>query len=74
MGALFSGPKVSSAAPQRPVIPAPAPQRDDPAVTGAASAERQRLAALSGRGSTLLGSPASYAAAPDQKRTLLGMD
>jgi hypothetical protein len=72
VGALFGGgPKAP--APQAPVIPAPAPARDDASVQGAASSERQRLAALYGRGATLLGSAGSYAAAPDQKRTLLGV-
>jgi hypothetical protein len=67
MGALFSSPKVPP--PQAPVIPPPAPVRDD--VTGTAAAERQRLAALRGRGATMLGG--SYAAAPDARRVLLGM-
>jgi len=69
MGALFSSPKAPL--PQAPVIPAPAPLRDE--VTGTAAAERQRLAGLRGRGATLLGGPGSYARAPDAKRTLLGV-
>jgi hypothetical protein len=70
MGALFGGgPKAP--APQAPIIPAPAPVRDD--VTGSAAGERMRLAALRGRGATLLGAPGAYAAAPDQRRVLLGV-
>lgn len=72
MAALFGGggPKGGSA--QAPVIPPPAPVRDD--VAGTAASERQRLAAQRGRGATLLGGPGSYAAAPAAQRTLLGVE
>lgn len=70
MGALFGGgPKVPPA--QAPIIPAPAPVRDD--VSGASVAERQRIAGLRGRSATLLGPPGSYSAAPDQRSVLLGV-
>lgn len=70
MGALFGGgPKAPP--PQAPIIPAPAPVRDDAAAAGAA--ERQRVAALRGRAATLLGSPAGYGAAGDARPTLLGV-
>lgn len=54
---------------QSPVIPPPAPVRDD--VAGAAAGERQRLAALRGRGATMLSG--DYAPAPSGQRVLLGM-
>lgn len=70
MGALFGGgPKAPP--PQAPIIPPPAPVRDD--VTATAAAERQRIAGLRGRSATLLGPPGSYQAAGDQRRTLLGV-
>jgi len=69
MGALFSSPKAPP--PQAPVIPPPAPVRDD--VAGTAAAERQRLAGLRGRGATILGNPGSFAPAGDGRRTLLGV-
>jgi hypothetical protein len=46
--------------------------RDDMAAT--AAGERQRIAGLRGRATTLLGPPGSYTAAPDARRTLLGVD
>lgn len=54
---------------QAPVIPPPAPVRDD--MAGTAAAERQRLAAQRGRASTLLSG--NYQAAPAGQRVLLGM-
>jgi hypothetical protein len=72
MGALFGG-GAKTPAPQAPVTPAPAPVRDDAAVQGAASAERQRVAALLGRGATMQASgPGAYRAAPDRRPVLLG--
>jgi len=69
MSGLFSSP--SAPPPQAPVIPPPAPVRDD--VAGTAAAERQRLAGLRGRGATILGNPGSFAPAGDGRRTLLGV-
>lgn len=71
MGAMFSGPKLP--APQKPIIPAPAPVRDDQAVADAATSARQRLAGLLGRSRTVLGNPADYQAAPDRRPVLLGV-
>lgn len=72
MATLFGGgPSVSPA--QKPVVPPPAPVRDDQTILGAAMAERQRVAALAGRGSTILGNAAAYAAAPNAQRTTLGV-
>lgn len=69
MAEMFGKPAAPT--PQPPVIPPPAPVRDD--VTATANAERQRIAAQRGRAATLLGPPGSYTAAPDQRRTLLGV-
>lgn len=71
MAALFGGGPKGGAS-QPPVIPPPAPVRDDVAST--AAADRQRLAAMRGRGATLLGGPGSYSAAPAGQRTLLGVE
>jgi hypothetical protein len=71
MAALMPG-GARGAAPSAPVIPPPAPVRDDMAAT--AAGERQRIAGLRGRATTLLGPPGSYTAAPDARRTLLGVD
>ena len=77
IGAIFSKPKMPyippPPAPAKPLIAAPAPVRDDAAVQQGAAADRQRQAALAGRGSTMLGTAASYAPQPDAKRTLLGV-
>jgi hypothetical protein len=72
MGALFGG-GVKSPSPQAPIRPAPAPVRDDAAVSGAAAGERQRIAALLGRGATRTGGAGAYAPAPDRRPTLLGV-
>ena len=71
MGDMFSAPSLPP--PQKPVIPAPAPQRDDASVQDAATSARQRLAGLLGRNRTLLGQPADYQAAPDRRPVLLGV-
>lgn len=68
MAFLMGGGKPAAQA-QAPVIPPPAPVRDD--VGGAASGERQRIAALRGRGATMLSG--DYAPAPSGQRVLLGM-
>lgn len=74
MGALFGGGKSASVTPQAPVIPAPAPARDDPAVQGAAANERQRVAALLGRSATMTArGPGAYSPAPDRRPVLLGV-
>lgn len=58
---------------QAPVIPAPAPVRDDASVLGAAMEERRRLAAQKGRASTILGNAAAYLPGGDAKPTLTGV-
>ena len=68
-GLIGGGPKLPPA--QAPIIPAPAPVRDD--VTAAGAAERARIAGLRGRSTTLLGPPGSYGAGTDQRPVLLGV-
>ena len=67
MSFLFSPPSPSAA--PKALIP---PQKSDAEIQGAASDERRRLAAATGRATTLLTQPADSTLAPSGAKTLLG--
>lgn len=69
---FFGGPKGGGSSPP-PVIPAPAPVRDDATVLGASLEERRRIAAQRGRASTILGNADAYLPGTDNKPSLTGM-